>query len=84
MEKSKIYDGINGILAQYAFEFNTPDTRKEILDRINEHIVNAVMFPKLIDRTTPEMVDRGEILHRVSFMGAEMSLDEYLNTILEQ
>ena len=82
MEKSKIYDGINGILAQYAFEFNTPDTRKEILDRINEHIINAGMFPKLIDRTTPEMADRGEIHHRVSFMGAEMSLDEYLNTIL--
>ena len=69
MEKSKIYDGINGILAQYAFEFNTPDTRKEILDRINEHIINAGMFPKLIDRTTPEMADRGEIHHRVSFMG---------------
>lgn len=82
MEKSKIYDGINEILAQYAFEFNTPDTRKEILDRINEHIVNAGMFPKLIDRTTPEMADRGEIHHRVSFMGAEMSLDEYFNTIL--
>jgi len=84
MEKSKIYDGINGILAQYAFEFNTPDTRKEILGRISEHMASTGMFPKLIDRTTPEMVDRGEILHRVSFMGAEMSLDEYLNTILEQ
>ena len=84
MEKTKIYDEINEIVAQYAFEFNTPDTRKEILGRISEHMASTGMFPKLIDRTTPEMVDRGEILHRVSFMGAEMSLDEYLNTILEQ
>ena len=84
MEKTKIYDEINEIVAQYAFEFNTPDTRKEILDRINEHMVNTGMFPKLIDRTTPEMIDKGEIHHRVSFMGTEMSLAEYLNTILEQ
>lgn len=83
MEKTKIYDEINEIVSQYAFDFNTADTRKEILCRINEHMVSIGMFPKLIDRTTPEMEDRGEIHHRVSFMGAEMSLAEYLNTILE-
>lgn len=84
MKKTEIYDDINEIVTQYAFEFNTPDTRKEILGRISQHMINTGMFPKLIDRTTAEMADRGEIRHMVSFMGAEMSLDEYLNTISEK
>ncbi len=83
MEKNEIYKDIKDIVDLYAFEFNTQDTRKEIGSRILDYLSSIGAFPQLVDRTTPEMADRGEIRHMISFMGAEMSLDEYLNTILE-
>lgn len=83
MEKSKIYHDINDILSGYAFETNNDDTRKSILSDINQYLIGISAFPRLIDATTPEMIDRGEMLHRVLFMGAEMSLDEYLKTIID-
>jgi hypothetical protein len=83
MEKSKIYHDINEILSGYVFETNRDETIKSLLVDVNEYLVSISAFPRLIDATTPEMTDRGGILIKVSFMGTEMSLEEYLRTVID-
>lgn len=83
MEKSKIYHDIDEILSGYVFENISDENVKSILDDVNKYPVSISAFPRLIDATTPEMADRGGIVLKVSFMWTEMSLDEYLRTVID-
>lgn len=76
-ESEILRERITNILNKYSFEFNEEETRKSIVKDL-EFIFTDV---EIIDKTTPENIDKGVLNFIVKTQDNEMTLEDYLELI---
>ena len=76
-ESEILRERITNILSKYAFEFNELESRKGIISDL-QFIFSEV---EIIDKTTPENIDKGILNFIVKIDDNEMTLEDYLDLI---
>lgn len=81
LRKSEILNQINEIYCDHVLEHNTTQVRENICSEVNEYLVSAGVFPRMVDRSFVKEIDEQKTIMKVFFMGIEMDIEEYLDNI---
>ena len=81
--KNIFREELSEIISKYLWELNSPDIRKQIADEIKSTLLDNEFSKKskVIDRTTTEMQDNGEILFKIKEGRKEYTFELYIEKL---
>ncbi len=72
-----IKEFVDYVSSFYMYEFNDKDTRAQIVSIVNSVADMHCTLPNIVDRTTPEDANAGNVSFYVKDGDTEISLEEY-------